>query len=146
MGTEASARSDEAVAQSLKKVNVISLFVEDLQAAKSFYQDIFGVDVVFEDADSVAVKFDNLLINLLSVSAAHELVEPGAVAGRDTGSRFQLTIFVDDADATCALLKDRGVEVLTGPTDREWGMRTATFVDPAGHSWEVAQELPQSAA
>ena len=31
----------------------------------------------------------------------------------------------------------------TGPMDREWGMRTASFTDPDGHIWEVAQELAE---
>ena len=39
-------------------------------------------------------------------------------------------------------LASRGVELLNGPIDRAWGMRTASFMDPAGHIWEVAQELP----
>jgi uncharacterized glyoxalase superfamily protein PhnB len=34
-----------------------------------------------------------------------------------------------------------GVEHLNGPVDREWGMRTASFTDPDGHIWEVAQQL-----
>ena len=131
---------------SLGKVSAISLFVDDLHAAKFFYRDVFGVQVVFEDATSVCVKFGRLFVNLLHVSAAQEQVAPGAVAPRDAGSRFQLSIWVDDVDAACAALKKRGVELLTGPIDREWGMRTATFVDPAGHSWEIAQELARPAA
>ena len=137
----ANASVNGALAQSLKKVSAISLFVEDLQAAKSFYEDVFDVDVVFEDDSSVCVKFDHLFINLLLVSAAQEQVEPGVVAERGAGSRFQLSVWVDDVDAVCALLEQRGVRLLTGPTDRDWGMRTATFTDPAGHSWEIAQQL-----
>jgi catechol 2,3-dioxygenase-like lactoylglutathione lyase family enzyme len=137
----ANASVNGALAQSLKKVSAISLFVEDLQAAKSFYEDVFDVDVVFEDDSSVCVKFDHLFINLLLVSAAQEQVEPGVVAERDAGSRFQLSVWVDDVDAVCALLEQRGVRLLTGPTERDWGMRTATFTDPAGHSWEIAQQL-----
>lgn len=131
----------EAVARSLRKVSAISLFVDDLGAAKSFYRDVFAVPVVFEDESSVCVKFDRLFVNLLHVSAAGEQVEPAGVAARGTGSRFQLSIWVDDVDAACALLEQRGATLLTGPVDREWGMRTATFADPDGHSWEIAQEL-----
>lgn len=145
MGPGTSPRSAEAVAQ-LKKVGAISLFVEDLEAAKSFYRDVFGVDVVYEDDASVCVKFDDLLVNLVLTSAAMELVEPGRVAGRDAGSRFQLSVFLDDVDAACALLEERGVQLLTGPVDRPWGMRTATFTDPSGHSWEIAQQISQSEA
>ena len=130
--------------QTLQEVSAISLFVEDLETAKSFYRDVFGVQVVFEDETSVCVKFDRLFVNLLLVSAAQEQVEPGVVAGPDAGSRFQLSIWVDDVDAVCAELERRGVKLLTGPIDREWGMRTATFTDPAGHSWEVAQEVSQA--
>jgi catechol 2,3-dioxygenase-like lactoylglutathione lyase family enzyme len=134
----------EAAARSLKKVSAISLFVEDLQAAKAFYRDVFDVDVVFEDETSVCLKFDRLFVNLLHLSTAQEQVEPAPVAGRDTGSRFQLSIWVDEVDAVCALLEQRGITLLTGPVDRDWGMRTATFTDPDGHSWEIAQELAAS--
>jgi catechol 2,3-dioxygenase-like lactoylglutathione lyase family enzyme len=134
----------EAARRSLKKVSAISLFVEDLQTAKSFYRDVFDVPVVFEDESSVCVRFDRLFVNLLHVSAAGEQVEPAAVAGREAGSRFQLSIWVDDLDAACALLQERGATLLTGPIDRAWGMRTATFTDPDGHSWEIAQELPEA--
>jgi catechol 2,3-dioxygenase-like lactoylglutathione lyase family enzyme len=131
----------EAVARSLRKVSAISLFVDDLQAAKSFYREVFDVPVVFEDESSVCLKFNRLFVNLLHVSGAHEQVEPAPVAGRETGSRFQLSIWVEDVDAACALLQQRGTTLLTGPMDRPWGMRTATFSDPDGHSWEIAQEL-----
>jgi len=131
----------EAVSASLRKVSAVSLFVEDPQAAKAFYRSVFGVDVVFEDDTSVCVKFEHIFVNLLAVSAASEQVEPAPVASRETGARFQLSIWVDDVDAVCALLQQRGVGLLTGPTDRAWGMRTATFTDPDGHSWEVAQEI-----
>jgi catechol 2,3-dioxygenase-like lactoylglutathione lyase family enzyme len=131
----------EATARSLRKVSAISLFVGDLQAAKSFYRRVFDVPVVFEDENSVCVKFDRLFVNLLHISAAGEQVEPARVAGRESGSRFQLSIWVDDVDAACALLQQRGATLLTGPVDRAWGMRIATFVDADGHSWEIAQEL-----
>jgi catechol 2,3-dioxygenase-like lactoylglutathione lyase family enzyme len=130
-----------SVQPALKHISAISLFVEDLETAKSFYEDVFGVDVVFEDETSACLKFEHVFVNLLLASAAREQVEPAAVAAREAGSRFQLSIWVDDVDAVCALLEERGVQLLSGPIDKEWGMRIATFADPAGHSWEIAQEL-----
>lgn len=125
----------------IKHISAISLFVDDVAAAKAFYIDVFDVPVVFEDANSAVVQFDNLLINLLHAGNAPEIVAPAAVAARDSGSRFQLSIWVPDVDAVCARLQQRGVQLLQGPIDRRWGMRTANFTDPAGHSWEVAQQL-----
>lgn len=121
-----------------KSIAVITLFAEDLPGTKSFYQDVFGLKMVFEDENSAVFKFENLMINLLDVSAAPGLIEPGAVASRAGGSRFQFTMEVDDVDATCAQLAERGVKLLNGPMDRPWGIRTASFMDPAGHIWEIA--------
>jgi catechol 2,3-dioxygenase-like lactoylglutathione lyase family enzyme len=125
----------------LRKISAMSLFVEDLTAAKAFYQEVFGVPVVFEDEAAVVVQFENLLINILRVESAGEIVAPGPVGRRNAGSRFQLSVWVKDVNAVCARLEARGVRLLTGPIDRAWGKRTANFIDPAGHSWEVAQDI-----
>jgi len=124
----------------LKHISAISLFVEDLPAARAFYVDVFGVPVVYEDANCAVVQFDQVLINLLQIAHAPEIVAPGAVAPREAGSRFQISIWVPDVDAVCAQLRQRGVAILNGPVDRPWGMRTVNFVDPAGHSWEIGQQ------
>lgn len=122
-----------------KGISAITLFVEDLAAAKEFYGKVFGLPVTFEDDASAVFDFGNTIINLLKTTAAGELIEPAAVAPRDAGSRLQLTITVDDVDATCAELAKRGVELLNGPMDRPWGVRTASFRDPGGHIWEIAK-------
>jgi catechol 2,3-dioxygenase-like lactoylglutathione lyase family enzyme len=125
-----------------KSVGAITLFVEDPQRSKAFYEKVFDLSPVYEDEDAAAFKFDNTIINLLRLQAARELIAPGQVAGPDVGAAFQLTIWVDDTDALCSDLGLRGVELLNGPMDREWGLRTASFTDPDGHIWEIAQELP----
>lgn len=126
--------------KALSKLDVITLFVEDLPAAKKFYSEVFGLDVIWEDDASAVVRMSNLMINLLRVSNAPTLIEPSPVAAPG-GSRALLTIEVDDADAVCAELAAHGVTLLNGPVDRPWGRRTAAFSDPAGNTWEIAQIL-----
>jgi catechol 2,3-dioxygenase-like lactoylglutathione lyase family enzyme len=128
---------------SLKSVGAITLFVEDPQRSKAFYEGVFDLSVSYEDENSAAFNFENMIVNLLKTQAAHSLIDPGVVAGREAGSRFQLTIWVDDADAVCTDLAARGVRLLNGPMNREWGMRTASFTDPDGHIWEIAQALSE---
>lgn len=120
-------------------IAAITLFVQDLDAAKEFYHRVFGLPVTFEDGDSVVFRFGDTLINLLQAAAAPELIEPARVAASDAGSRFQLTLHVDDVDRLCEELAERGVTLLNGPMDRPWGARTASFRDPDGHIWEVAK-------
>ena len=67
------------------EIFAITLFVEDLPAAKQFYLRVFGLPVVFEDDNSAVFKIGNTLINLLKTAAAQVLVEPAQVAGREAG-------------------------------------------------------------
>jgi catechol 2,3-dioxygenase-like lactoylglutathione lyase family enzyme len=119
-------------------IAAITLFVEDLAEAKRFYSEIFQLPVFFEDDNSTVFKFGETLVNLLQSNEAHELVAPATVATPDAGVRFQFTLGVDDVDAMCEELKARRVELLNGPMDRPWGIRTASFRDPGGHIWEIA--------
>ena len=122
-------------------ITAITLFVDDLAATRAFYLEVFGLPILFEDEDSAVFRFDNTMINLLRSSAAVSLIDPATVASPGSGSRLQLTLDVENVDATCAELTARGVELLNGPMDREWGIRTASFRDPGGHIWEIAQPL-----
>ena len=120
-------------------IAAITLFVEDLESAKSFYQDVFDLPVFFEDENSAVFRFGETLVNLLRATEAPDLVAPAPVAAPADGARSQFTLAVEDVDATCERLRERGVELLNGPMDRPWGIRTASFRDPGGHIWEVAR-------
>ena len=122
-----------------KGIFAITLFVEDLQTTKQFYLQVFGLPVDYEDGNSAVFKFGNTLINLLKITEANELIAPASVASQASGSRFVFTIHVDDVDAMCRELAARGVKLLNGPMDRPWGIRTASFMDPSGHIWEIAK-------
>lgn len=120
-------------------IYAITLFQENLIAARQFYQDVFGLDVVYEDANSCVFKIGETLINLLDTNSADDLINPARVAKQDAGSRLVFTLQVEDVDATCDSLTKRGVTLLNGPMDRPWGIRTASFMDPGGHIWEIAK-------
>lgn len=120
------------------RVTNLTLFTEDLDGSRSFYRAVFGLQPVFEDADSSVYRFPNVQVNLLRSTAAPELIEPAALASPASGVRFVITIDVHDVDAVCRELARHGATLLNGPIDRPWGVRTASFRDPAGHIWEIA--------
>jgi len=132
------------MAQLPASLGAITLFVDDISRAKSFYRDVFQLSPVYEDENAAAFQFENTVINLLARPAAHELVAPNPVAEAGGGASFQLTIWVEDTNALIDDLESRGVELLNGPIDRPWGLRTAAFADPDGHVWEIAQGLEES--
>lgn len=119
-------------------IAAITLFVEDLAAARRFYEEVFQLPVFYEDDNSTVFKFGQTLVNLLRASEAPSLVAPAIVAPREAGVRLQFTLGVEDVDRVSDELRGRGVEFLSGPIDRPWGIRTASFRDPGGHIWEIA--------
>ena len=122
-----------------KGISAITVFTEDLEATKRFYGEVFGLPIHYEDDASAVFNFGNTLINLLKASEARDLIAPAPVSPPDAGARVQFTIEVDDVDGMCAELAKGGVELLNGPMDRPWGIRTAAFRDPGGHIWEIAK-------
>lgn len=124
-----------------REIEVLTLFAEDVAAARLFYRKVFDAKPVYEDAESCVVEFGGLMINLLRLSEAPELVTPANAAPAAAGASMLLTVTVSDVDAVCKELEGMGVTLLNGPQDRPWGRRTAAFADPAGHVWEVAQDL-----
>jgi catechol 2,3-dioxygenase-like lactoylglutathione lyase family enzyme len=122
-----------------RQIGAMTLFVPDLGAAQKFYTDAFGLDAQGLGDDTVMFQFEGTYVFLRRVAAAAQpLPEALEEAGKGAG---QFAIIVGDVDAVCAEITGRGVQLLTGPADRGWGMRTATFADPGGHIWEIAQPI-----
>ena len=130
------------MSESLNSLEAITMFVADKERVKTFYETTFDAETVYEDESSIAFRFGTMIVNLLVAKEANELIGPAVVADQAAGSRFQLTIAVDDTDAACKELAERGVQLLNGPIDRPWGLRTAAFADPDGHIWEIASSIP----
>ena len=129
---------------SSKSIDFITLFADDLERSTAFYREVFGLSLIYQDENSAVFRFANTGINLLRSGAAGDLIRPGAVARQDAGARLVFTIDVDDVDEVCAELSARGVELLNGPVNRPWGRRTASFTDPGGHIWEIAEDLARA--
>jgi catechol 2,3-dioxygenase-like lactoylglutathione lyase family enzyme len=129
--------------QSLKSVNVITLFVEDPLRSKEFYEGIFDVVGVDEGHGTVIFPLENVFLRLLRRGEAEsEMLGQVRVSDPRAGTPVQFGFTVNDADALCKELSARGVSIVYGPVDRPWGRRNAAFVDPDGHVWQFGSEIP----
>jgi lactoylglutathione lyase len=130
---------------SLQKMNVITVFAEDLAETKGFYQDVLGLEVLGEETSefgpSVVFKLGDIMINLAHVTAGADFGAPGAVAARGEGARVVLPAHVADVDEASAEPARLGVPLLDEPRDRPCGLRCASFTDPAGHIWEISSDI-----
>ena len=123
------------------KLSAVNMVVGDLERAKTFWREVFGLAPLDEEEGLAILRLGDTFFALRhdpsrATAPADEYLR---LAQRGSG---QFSIRVDDVDAAYADLEAHGVRVVDGPADRDWGMRTVSFVDPAGYTWSVAQDLP----
>jgi catechol 2,3-dioxygenase-like lactoylglutathione lyase family enzyme len=123
-----------------REIGAMTLFVPDLGEARKFYADMFGLEARLLEDHVAILQFEGVYVFLHQAGAPPQ-PQPEVLEEAAKGAG-QFAIIVDDVDAVCAEIAERGVRPLTGPADRDWGMRTATFADPGGHIWEIAQDIP----
>lgn len=115
------------------RVNAMRVFVNDLAAARAFYEGVLAWPVSIEDESKGFIGFD------LGVTL---MVENGADAPDDVIGRFTgVTIWVDDIDAAYRLWSKRGVEFDGPPIETSWGGRLANFKDPSGNTLTIISDV-----
>jgi catechol 2,3-dioxygenase-like lactoylglutathione lyase family enzyme len=123
-----------------RQIFAINLIVGDLERSKTFYREVFGLLPLDEEEDLALFRFKDMYVALRH-DPAHQ-APPGEVLGLAQKGVGQFAIVVEDVDAVAAELEEHGVTLISGPADRDWGMRTITFADPGGYTWGIAQDLP----
>ena len=126
---------------SLRKINVVFLFVADLERARRFYESIvgFGPPVV-QTEDWVEYPLSN------GTNFALHRTTPDALAGGDpTRNTLCCSFAVDDLNATFRQLTAEGVEFVR-PPEQGHGFLLAEFLDPEGNQIRLIQPLEAGAA
>src|SRR3954468_16230377 len=103
------------MAQSLKSVNVITLFVENQLRSKEFYEQIFDVVGVDEGHGTVILSFDNLFLRLLRREEAEsEMLGQVPVGDARARTTVQLGFRVEDQTRCAWSSRSAGSRSFTG--------------------------------
>ncbi|HKY95792.1 MAG TPA: VOC family protein [Kiloniellales bacterium] len=106
----------------------IRIFVDDLEAARHFYERDLGLPVKWTHA-KIAVGYD-LGVDLIVEEVDAEAEENDqALVGRFVGA----SIAVDDIDSVYETLTAKGVAFVGPPERQAWGGKLAHFEDPSGN-------------
>ncbi|GHO63724.1 glyoxalase [Ktedonobacter sp. SOSP1-52] len=126
----------------INKIVATVLFVQDLHACITFYQEVLGLHLRGSDPASAAFLLDDRYLLLLDVSGAADLIgsEPETLKHRGA-AQMLLAAEVENVDATYEALKAKGITFLKPPINQPWGLRTAHFADPEGNIWEINQPI-----
>nr|WP_216859278.1 VOC family protein [Sulfitobacter aestuariivivens] len=79
--------------------------------------------------------------NTLALSAPGLTAADTPVPYGTAGLQLAFCVSVDDVDACHEVLTTQGVDVVSPPTDRDFGHRTLFFCDPDGNLLEIYAEI-----
>lgn len=118
----------------VRHIQVISVPVSDQERAKAFYVETLGFalrgDAPFGEGRRWIEVVPHDATTSISLVTWFDRMPPGTLQG--------IVLGCDDIDATYAELAGRGVE-FDGPVEEEFWGRFATFNDPDGNGWVLAQ-------
>jgi catechol 2,3-dioxygenase-like lactoylglutathione lyase family enzyme len=101
---------------------VANIETQDAAAARRFYHDVLGLDVLMDQGWIVTYG-----------SGEQMQVQVSFMAQGGSGTPVpDLSIEVDDVDAALAALKAAGFAIEYGPADEPWGVRRFYVRDPMG--------------
>jgi catechol 2,3-dioxygenase-like lactoylglutathione lyase family enzyme len=101
---------------------VANIATRDLAAARRFYGDVLGLDVLMDHGWIVTYGSQEKMTVQVSVMAEGGSGTPVP----------DLSIEVDDVDAALAGIKEAGFAIEYGPADEPWGVRRFYVRDPFG--------------
>lgn len=128
---------------------LVTLVVDDYDAAKAFYCGALGFDCVSDEPLDDTKRW--LVVKPGGDSGAGLLLakaegpEQLAAIGRQTGGRVGFFLETDDFDRDHARMISLGVTFRETPRDEIYG-RVAVFSDPYGNLWDLLQPARLSPA
>ena len=133
---------DDPVAPPLAGVLETALYVNDMERARGFYEEVLGLRPIFADGRLTAydVGGRSVLLVFQRGASMHATRLPGGVIPPHDGSgpvHYALAIGRDDLQAWEARLAAKGVAI-EGRTDWPRGGHSIYFRDPDGHLGELA--------
>ncbi|MFT4242528.1 MAG: VOC family protein [Acidovorax sp.] len=128
------------------RITVITLGVDDLEAALRFYRNGLGFStegIVGQEFTHGAVVFIDLQPGLRLAlwprkSIAHDTGLPAGIGNPTEMTLGHNVASKAEVDAAMALARSAGATIVKPAHDTFWGGYAGYFQDPDGHLWEVA--------
>lgn len=101
---------------------VTNIQSQDVQKAKSFYEEVLGLDLLMDHGWITTYGSDVTMSVQISIASE----------GGSGTTTPDVSIEVDDVDAAYERMKDAGFAIEYGPADEPWGVRRFYVRDPFG--------------
>jgi len=123
------------------RIDMIGIFVKDIQTMVTFYRDVLGFDINW-DGQGPYAEFTNEGVRF----SMFERAQLPKILGQDPAypdginGTFELAVDLPtsaDADREFERVIKAGARVVYAPRDEPWGMHSAMIADPEGNLIEI---------
>jgi predicted lactoylglutathione lyase len=121
-----------------QRVSVVTLGVEDLRRARTFYEALGWSSVSAPEDDVVFFQAGGIVVALWDRARNAEdsaMIDGGGWGGVTLALNVRSSA---DVDAVIEEARRAGARIGREPGQTFWGGYSGLFVDPEGHPWEVA--------
>jgi len=116
----------------LKVKRIVSnIDTQDIEVAKSFYQDVLGLELLMDHGWIATYGSTEEMVVQISFASQ---------GGSNTPTP-DLSIEVDDVDSTLQRVQAAGFTIEYGPVDEPWGVRRFYVMDPFGKLINILSHL-----
>lgn len=117
----------------INRIDIFSVPVSDQSAAKSFYKEVLGFQIIRDNP----MGHDKCWVELAPEGAETSITLVTWFEKMPPGSVHGIVLDTDDIEVARSELKERGLEV-SEIAEAPWG-KHATFSDPDGNGWVLQQ-------
>ena len=125
--------------QAIRAIDYTVIFVREMAAMRRFYEDVLGFPLLRELSPGwieFRVGNNTLALARPSLTAADAPTPHGSAS-----LQLAFKVAAPEVDQCAEELVRRGVDLLSPPTDRDFGHRTLFFRDPDGNLLEVFADI-----
>ena len=120
-------------------ISIVTLGVEDLDEATTFYRDGLGLPEYDWDGPITFFDLEGAWLALFARDAlADDATVPVAGSGFSGVTLAHNAEAEADVDDVLAEAESAGAEIVKPAAETDWGGYSGYFADPDGHLWEVA--------
>ncbi len=119
--------------------------VADLDRALEFYLGVLGLPLDHRSGAYAQLDTGRTRLALYERSAMGDTLGWSLEVPGPEHTAFEIGFKVPDVDLAVEAFVAAGADVVTAPTDRPWGQRTAYLADPDGNLVELAEDTGAAA-
>jgi lactoylglutathione lyase len=129
----------------IRSIDYTVIFARQMQAMREFYGTTLGF-ALHRELSPRWVEF-RVGSNILALTEHGGRFEDPAPPIGDLSLQLAFRVAPSEVTSCAAVLVERGVRIISGPTDQPFGHRTLFFRDPDGNVLEIYAEIePPKAA